>query len=97
MARRTQTLVQLSEELVERLDRVAARRSMSRSGLIREMLEGALVEHERDEVTRRIVEGYTQAPQSEARDAWGDLESWAETVARRNLAALRTEEGEEGW
>jgi predicted transcriptional regulator len=96
MARRTQTLVQLNEDLVARLDEVAANRRLSRSGLIREILEGALAEQERDHLSERIVAGYAKAPQSDARDAWGDLDSWTDEATRRNRAALKTEE-HEGW
>ena len=88
------TLVQLTEGLVTRLDRAAARRGTSRSSLIRELLDQALREGERDETSLRLLEGYTRMPQSEGRDAWGDLDSWSQIAARRNLAALRDEETE---
>jgi predicted DNA-binding protein len=94
MTRRTQTLVQLNEDLVARLDEVAANRRLSRSGLIREILESALAEQERDRLSERIIKGYTEVPQSDARDEWGDLDAWTETLARRNLAALRADEDE---
>ncbi len=93
MAERTQTLVQLTDELVELLDRRAAGRGLSRSALIREVLKEALKEDRDAEISRRIVEGYRRVPQESARDAWGDLDAWGETNARRNRAALRLEEG----
>lgn len=93
MAERTQTLVQLTDELVELLDRRAAGRGLSRSALIREVLTEALKEDRDAEISRRIVEGYRRVPQESARDAWGDLDAWSETNARRNRAALRREEG----
>lgn len=96
MARRTQTLVQLNDELVQRLDAAAARRAVSRSHLIRDLLESALSETEVDETSASIVRGYTETPQSDARDEWGDLDAWTETLARRNLAALSAEE-DEAW
>lgn len=92
MAVRTQTLVQLTDQLVELLDRRAAMRGLSRSALIREVLEDALREDRGAEVSRRIAEGYRRVPQESARDAWGDLDAWSETNTRRNLAALAFEE-----
>lgn len=92
MARRTQTLVQLTEDLVERLDRVAAGLHISRSRLIRDILEQHLAVDREAEVTRRIIEGYRQVPQSEGVDAWGDLEAWNDANALRNLRALDDEE-----
>lgn len=100
MASRTQTLVQLTEDLVQRLDRRAAARGVSRSALIRELLESALAEDRRAELSRRIIEGYTRQPQHESRDAWGELDAWTEANARRNLAALAAEEDaseDGGW
>ncbi len=44
MATRTQTLVQLTDELREQLDRRATRDGVSRSRLIRDLLEQALAE-----------------------------------------------------
>ncbi len=96
MPKRTQTLVQLNEELVARLDRRASRLGVSRSRLIRELLELSLTDETRSERTRRMIEGYERAPQAEARDEWGDLDAWTETNVRRNLAALSAEE-EEPW
>lgn len=92
MASRTQTLVQLTDELVAALDRRAAAAGVSRSALIRQLLEGALADERRAETTRRLVAGYERAPQTEGRDAWGDLDAWSEANTRRNLAALDEEE-----
>ncbi len=94
MAERVATLVQLTDGLVSRLDRAAARRGTSRSSLIRELLDEALSGDERDEVSLRLIEGYRRMPQSDGRDAWGDLDSWSQLAARRNLAALGDEETE---
>ncbi len=88
-----QTLVQLTDELVEALDRRAQREGVSRSKVVRDLLGAALsagAEHD-----RALVEGYTRVPQSDAADAWGDLEAWTAVNARRNLAALNDEDG--GW
>lgn len=92
MGARTETLVQLTDDLVRQLDRHAARAGVSRSALIRQLLESALADDWRAEASRRLVEGYTRQPQRDGRDAWGDLDAWTETNARRNLAALDEEE-----
>jgi metal-responsive CopG/Arc/MetJ family transcriptional regulator len=93
---RAQTLVQLTDELVDRLDRRAAREGVSRSALIRELLADALDDPSHDEVSERIIEGYSRAPQAEERDQWGDLSEWNARNAARNLAAL-SEEEEQPW
>lgn len=93
---RTQTLVQLTDALVDQLDRRARRLGVSRSWLIRDLLEESLADERRLETTRRMLEGYERAPQEDARDEWGDLDAWTEINARRNLAALAAEE-EQGW
>jgi len=62
MARR-EVLVQLDDELVERLDRVARRRSVSRSQLLR---EGALAVLEADETAladEALQRAYRRHPQ----------------------------------
>ena len=62
MARR-EVLVQLDDELVERLDRVARRRSVSRSELLR---EGALAVLEADEAAKAdsmLQRAYRRHPQ----------------------------------
>jgi len=88
-----QTLVQLTDELVEALDRRARREGVSRSKLVRDLLNTGLSSS--DDHDRALVEGYRKAPQSDAADAWGDLDAWTAMNARRNLAALDAEDG--GW
>jgi len=80
MARR-QTLVQLSDSLLEQLDRRRQREGRSRSELIREAVERYLEADREAEIDRRIVDAYTRRPQQ---DAWG------EAAARRLV-------GEEPW
>lgn len=92
MANRTQTLVQLTDELRETLDRRAAQLGVSRSKLIRDLLEEGLATERADELSRRLVEAYVRVPQADARDAWGDLDAWSDANTRRNLAALAEEE-----
>lgn len=62
---RTQTLVQLSDELLRRLDERAAREGRSRSSLIREAIEAHLADAARDEITRQIIEGYERMPETD--------------------------------
>jgi metal-responsive CopG/Arc/MetJ family transcriptional regulator len=75
---RTQTLVQLSDELVERLDAYRAREDRSRSEVVREAIERYL-ESDRDaEIDRLLVDAYTRQPLD-------DL--WADQAARQMVAA----------
>ncbi len=83
---RTQTLVQLSEELLAVLDARAARERRSRSELIREALDAYLEADREAAISAAIVEGYTRIPQ----DEHDDLEGWARRGARDMLR-------EESW
>lgn len=88
-----QTLLQLTEELVAALDRRAARQGVSRSYLVRSLLDAALaVDSEHD---RALIEGYRRAPQTDGVDDWGDLNAWTDANSTHNLAALNEEDG--GW
>ena len=59
---RTQTLVQLTEDLLRRLDERAAREGRSRSALIRDAIEAYLYDEEKARIDREIVEGYERIP-----------------------------------
>jgi hypothetical protein len=62
----TETLVQLSEELLARLDTRVAREGRSRSELICEALAGYLSFEDREaEIDRLMIEGYTRRPQED--------------------------------
>lgn len=63
---RTQTLVQLTEGLLRRLDERAAREGRSRSALIRDAIEAYLYDEERDRITQEIIEGYERIPPTKA-------------------------------
>ncbi|MGI8727283.1 MAG: CopG family transcriptional regulator [Solirubrobacterales bacterium] len=91
---RTQTIVQLNTELVKLLDREAERRGVSRSALIRDVLEAGLAEARSREIDRAIVEGYTRIPPGTP-DEWGDLEAAADANTREMLERLDEEDG--GW
>jgi hypothetical protein len=95
---RVQTMVQLTDELVERLGREAARRGVSRSALIRSALEGFL-RHDQASISRRIVDGYTRIPPA-VPDEWGDLAAMADQASVDLLQRLDNEErldGREPW
>jgi metal-responsive CopG/Arc/MetJ family transcriptional regulator len=71
---RRQTLVQLSDALLEQLDRHRRRDGRSRSEVIREAVERYLEADREAEVDRRIVAAYTREPQ---------LETWGESAVER--------------
>jgi metal-responsive CopG/Arc/MetJ family transcriptional regulator len=75
---RTQTLVQFSAELLDRLDRYRAREGRSRSAVVREAVELYLAADREAEMDRLIVEGYSRRPST---DVWGDA------AARQVIAA----------
>lgn len=72
MARRTQTLVQLNDELLAALDAMRERDGRSRSELIREAIERYLAEDREAAIDRAIVEGYTRVPPDDEFDHAGD-------------------------
>lgn len=60
--KRTQTLVQLNDELLRRLDERAAREGRSRSALIRDAIEAYLHDEEKARIDQEIIEGYERIP-----------------------------------
>ena len=89
---RRQTLVQLTDDLVDVLDAIAAKQGTTRSALIRSVLEGFVQEEDETEKDRRLVEGYTRFPPGTEDDPpeWGTLEALAEWSARKMIE-------EESW
>ena len=75
--RGAQTLVQLTDELLELLDERAARERRSRSTLIREAIEDYLSDDLQAEIDRRIVDGYQRVPQTDDEDAWAEANARA--------------------
>ena len=75
---RTQTLVQFSPDLLDRLDSYRAREGRSRSEVIREAVERYLAADREAEIDRSVVDAYTREP---PRDVWG------EEAARQMIAA----------
>ncbi len=88
-------MVQLSDQLVESLDREAARRKISRSALIRGVLEEFLAADREATIGRRIVEGYERIPPVTP-DAWGDLTAMTDSATVDLLHRLDAEEREAG-
>lgn len=76
--------MQLTDDIVERLDALARGREVSRSELIRQVLKQFVEREDHAEKVRRDVEGYTRCPPGEEFDA---LAEWS---ARRMV-------GEEPW
>jgi metal-responsive CopG/Arc/MetJ family transcriptional regulator len=72
---RTQTLVQLTQDLLRRLDERAAREGRSRSALIRDAIEAYLYDEARARIDREIVEGYERIPTTEEEMAWAEKEA----------------------
>ena len=70
---RTQTLVQLTDDLLKRLDARAAREGRNRSDLVREAITNYLAADREAEIDRLIVEGYTRRPQTDDEFAFADL------------------------
>ena len=77
---RTQTMVQLTDELVHALSDEAHRRRISRSELIRQVLQAHLDAQAEASIGRRIAEGYERVPPTTP-DEWGDLSEMTAQVA----------------
>lgn len=69
---RTQTLVQLTDKLLRRLDERAAREGRSRSALIRDAIEEYLYDEAKAKIDREIIEGYERIPTTDEELAWAE-------------------------
>ena len=76
---RTQTLIQLTDQLVAALDQYAAQVGRSRSELVRSAIERYLEEVLQDDIDRAVVEGYRRVPQ--------ESDAFVEAAARDSIAA----------
>jgi metal-responsive CopG/Arc/MetJ family transcriptional regulator len=72
---RTQTLVQLTQTLLRRLDERAAREGRSRSALIRDAIEDYLHDEEEARIDREIREGYERIPETEEELRWAERQA----------------------
>jgi len=84
-------MVQLSDDLVTALAEEAARRGLSRSALIRQVLQDYLDAEVAGSIGRRIADGYRRIPPL-VPDGWGDLGLAAEVATGDLLARLDAEE-----
>ncbi len=88
---RTQTMVQLSEELLRSLDDMARTNGVSRSKLIRDLVTEGLRRASIDEVGARIAAGYRRIPQAEP-DEWGHIHAGGDAATEDLLVRLDAEE-----
>ncbi len=86
MARR-QVLVQMNDELLERLDRAMAASGKSRSDLVRTAIAEYLERFLEDDIDRQYVEAYTRTPQDDEFDE----------MALLAMQAFETEHPDESW
>lgn len=89
-------MVQLTTELVGRLDREAAERGISRSAVIREALEEHIAAREHDALGEAIAAGYRRIPPGTP-DEWGDLEPTADSAGHQLAQRLDHEERDAGF
>lgn len=77
------TMVQLPEELIDRLDRRARRDGVSRSSVVREAVSHHLASDVPDEIERAYAAAYDEEP-------WGTPDEWGDVAAfHRELEAER--------
>lgn len=88
-------MVQLHDDLVDRLDREATRRGVSRSAVIREAVELYLANDRENALTARIVAAYRKTPQR-VPDEWGDPAADADRSTLETLQRLDAEERASG-
>ena len=92
-------MVQLTDDLLRLLDTEAARRGISRSALIRQILSEHLAASAEAIITRSIVDGYTRVPQATPVE-WGPLDAQADrstAEAGRRLSEEERAAGHEPW
>lgn len=92
-------MVQLNDQLLDLLDRRAARAGVSRSHVIREAIEAYLVADRQATIDRQIIDGYTRMPQGGEFDAddWGDLGAFVSALTVAQHRHMREEERNAGF
>jgi hypothetical protein len=88
-------MVQLTTELVDRLDGEARRQGVSRSALIRQAIETMLAAARDQSVARQIVEGYQRMPPATP-DEWGRIDDLGDAATAEVLWRLDEEERRQG-
>ena len=81
---RKQVLVQLTDELVRKLDELGEETGRSRSAMVRDAVERYVVRESEAEKDRRLIDGYTRFPDD------GEFVAMAEANLRRLIE-------EESW
>jgi predicted transcriptional regulator len=92
---RTQTMVQLTDDLVAALSQEAERRGMTRSALIRAVLQDYLDDQAEASIGHQIAEGYRRLPPATP-DEWGDLSAMVDQATADLLVRLDAEERSAG-
>lgn len=92
---RSQTLVQLTDELVAALDVHAGASGRSRSALIREAIEEWLAVRRKQDAVEQWLAGYERMPVTEP-DEWGDLDLEADRRGRELAERLDAEDAASG-
>ena len=90
-----QTMVQLTEELINLPDAEAQRRKVSRSALIRDAVAAYLEQAREASLDAAIVAGYDRLPPG-APDEWGDLAAQADVATEELMQRLNEEERAQG-
>jgi hypothetical protein len=86
-------MVQLTDDLVAALTEEAQRRGLSRSELIRQVLQDHLDAAAAGSIGRRIADGYVRVPPATP-DEWGDLSQVTDQATADLLVRLDAEESE---
>lgn len=89
-------MVQLNDTLLRLLDYEAARQGVSRSALIRQILDSHLKASREAEIDRQIIEGYKRIPAGTP-DEWGDLDEQTRAATVDMLRRLDAEERAAGF
>jgi hypothetical protein len=92
-------MVQLTDDLVSALSREADRRGVSRSALIRQVLQDFLDAEGEEAIGRRIADGYRRVPPATP-DEWGAPEAAGDESTTALLQRLDAEErlaGHQPW
>lgn len=89
-------MVQLTDDLLDRLDAEARRGSRSRSAVIRDAVERYLETAGEAAIDRTIVEGYTRVPPATP-DGWCDISAVGDRGTRELGQRLDEEERAAGF
>jgi hypothetical protein len=77
-------MVQLSEDRIKRLDRVATRSGVSRSQVVRDAIDNALTPPIDSDLAARYAAAYPD--NDDTVDEWGELDEWHSAAARERAS-----------